>query len=118
MTTEAKPSIRAAFAERFGEDQAEAIEAAAISHGNGINDTNVGSDPFKWALLIAIGYQCMELDDYRAHHGITAPWADLKPWIIEHADLASHDGDCDYLAAFVGTYNEFVGIDANETEAA
>lgn len=107
-------SIREAFVERFGEDQAAAIYAAAESHGNDINNTNLGSDPFKWALLVAIGYQCMEIDGYREHHGITAPWVDLKQWIIWHADLASHDGDCDFLAAFVGAYNEYVGIRSDE----
>jgi hypothetical protein len=103
-------TIRTAFTERFGEDQAAAIESAAEGHGNGINDGNRGTDPFKWALLVAIGYQCMEIKNYRAYHGITAPWPDLKEWIIAQGKLAEHDGDCDYLAALAGTYNEFVGM--------
>lgn len=102
-------SIRAAFADRFGKDQATAIYAAAVGHGNGINDKNKGDDPFKWALLVCIGYECMSKDRYREHHGITAPWPELEAWIIEHGDLASHTGDCDYLALFSGAYDKFVG---------
>lgn len=115
MQTADKPAtIRTAFAERFGEDQTSALEAAANEHSNGVNSEHKGTDPFKWALLIAIGYQCMEVEGYREHHGITAPWDDLKAWIIEHADLASHDGDCDYLAMFCGAYDEFVGRESEQ----
>jgi hypothetical protein len=101
-------SIREAFAEKFGEDQAQLIEAAAESHANGVNSENRGSDPFKWALLIAIGYQCAEIDSYRDYHGITAPWTDVKQWMIDHGDLGSHDGDGDYLAALAGSYGEYM----------
>lgn len=101
-------SIRKAFVKKFGEDQAKAIEAAAQGHANGVNDGSRGSDPFKWALLIAIGYQCIELDDYRSYHGITAPWAEVKQWMIDHAKLDEHDGDVDYLTAFSGGYDEYM----------
>ncbi len=108
-TSEGKGSVRDAFVAKFGEADASAIEAAADGHSNGINSENKGSDPFKWALLICIGYECMSKDGYREHRGITTPWADLKPWIIEHGELATHDGDSDYLSLLAGTYNEFVG---------
>jgi hypothetical protein len=104
-----KKSIRIDFEKAFGVDQAKAIYDAALSHEKGVNNIEKGSDPFKWALLIAIGYQCMEVERYREHHGITAPWEELKAWIKEHADLSSHNGDCDYLALFAGKYNEYVG---------
>lgn len=100
-------TIRTAFAQRFGEDQAEAIYRAAVSHKNGVHD-NEGSDPFKWALCICIGYQCMEEEPYRADHGITADWEEIQQWIKDHADLASHDGDVDLLAAVCGKYNEYI----------
>lgn len=103
-------SIREAFAARFGEGQAALIEAAAEKHANGVNSENRGTDPFKWVLLIAIGYQCIEIERYRKYHGITAPWDEVKAWMIENADLASHNGDADYLAAFCGAYNEYMGI--------
>jgi hypothetical protein len=99
-------SIRKAFEERFGAEEAEKIWAAATEHGNGINDGNLGDDPFKWAILIAIGYQCVE--KYANHHGITIPFEDFKEWVRENADLASHTGDCDYLALACGVYRDFV----------
>ena len=100
-------SIRAAFAERFGEDQAAMIEAAAVQHTNGVHDER-GSDPFKWAIAICNGYECMTVESYRNYHGITADADELKAWVCEHADLASHDGDIDYLAAFCGAYDGWV----------
>jgi hypothetical protein len=109
-------SIRHAFAERFGDDQAEAIYAAAREHRNGVHD-NEGSDPFKWALLICIGFECMSSDAYRGGHGITAPWDEIKQWIKDHADLASHDGDCDYITMFTGGYDEYMP-QRPDTEAA
>lgn len=101
---------RDSFVARFGEDQAAALEAAAEGHGNGINGTRKGSDPFRWAVAIAIGYQCAKVDSYRAHHRITAPWPEIQQWIKDEGDLANHDGDVDYLALFAGTYEEYVGV--------
>ena len=103
-------SVRGKFVELFGEQQVAAIEQAANEHDNDVHG-NRGSDPFKWALSIAIGYECLSNDSYRDHHGITIPWGALKTAIIEHGALASHDGDVDYLSVFAGTYNEFVKID-------
>ena len=100
-------TIRDQFVQSFSESEAAHIEAAATEHGNSINDTNKGSDPFKWALLICIGYQCMELDSYREYHNITTPWSVLKQWIKTNADLGSHDGDCDYISLIAGVYNEY-----------
>lgn len=103
-------SIRDAFIEAFDEANATAIEAAAEEHKNGIHD-RPGSDYFRWAIVIAIGYECMEKDGYREYHGITAPWPALHDWIRDHANLADHDGDSDYLSMMAGTYNEFVSIE-------
>lgn len=111
-------SIREAFVAKFGEDQAAAIEAAANEHANGVNDQNKGTDPFKWALLIAIGYQCAEKASYREYHGIAAPWDEVKQWMKDHADLASHDGDCDYLSLLAGSYNEYMPTSDDEAAKA
>jgi hypothetical protein len=100
-------SIRESFVEAFGEDQAAAIERAAEGHKNGIHD-RPGSDPFRWAIVICIGLQCMSEDAYRDEHGITAPWDALKTWIRASANLAAHDGDCDYVALMLGKYNEYM----------
>lgn len=101
-------NIRDMFAERFGEGQAAAIEDAAVSHENGVNSERKGSDSFKWALLITIGYECWSKDAYREHHGITAPADEIKAWVKEYADLASHAGDFDYLTLLSGGYNEYM----------
>lgn len=108
MAQEVSESVRGSFVEQFGEDQAAALERAAEGHANGINSERRGDDPFKWAILIAIGYQCAEKEDFRDYHGITAPWDEVKAWIKAHADLASHNGDCDFICLFVGGYNDFV----------
>lgn len=100
-------TIRTAFAEKFGEDQAAAVVAAAEGHRNGVHD-DPGSDYFKWALCIAIGHECITEPRYRDEHGITAPVDDLKAWIKAEADLGSHDGDMDYLAAIAGAYDEYL----------
>ncbi len=100
-------SVRESFVEHFGEVQAYQIEEAAKEHKNGIHD-DTGSDPFKWACCIVIGYQCVEEEAYRTHHAITVPFADFKQWCVDHGELRSHDGAFDYLAAFVGAYDEFM----------
>ena len=99
--------MRTEFVERFGESDATAIEQAAESHKNGIHD-EPGSDYFRWAILIALGFQCMEVEGYREGHGIQTPWSDLREWLHTEsvkAWLRDHDGQFDYLAAFGGAYN-------------
>ena len=103
------PSIEAAFAERFGQDQADAIKSAAEEHKNGVHD-DPGSDPFKWALCIAIGHECV--GRFAGYHGISVAEDDLRAWCWDHADLASHDGDVDYLSALCGAYEGWVRTDA------
>lgn len=102
-------TIRAAFAAEFGEDQAAAFEVAAEMHQNGVHDER-GSDPFKWALAIAIGYECFLKDGYREFHGITADADAVKAWIKEHADLGSHDGDVDFLGLVAGSYDDYLSV--------
>jgi hypothetical protein len=103
--------MRARFVERFGEEAAAIVEAAANGHSNGINSENTGSDPFRWALLICIGYECMSVDRYRQYHDFTPAWADVDAWMKEPEQreaFREHDGDSDYLALFSGAYNEYV----------
>lgn len=101
------PSTRVSFVETFGEEAAVAIEAAASQHESPAN-SDQGSDPFRWAIVICLGYQCMEVDSYRKSHGIRPAWARLKKWIIQHGDIAHHDGGCDYLALLAGVYQNFI----------
>jgi hypothetical protein len=102
-------SIRHAFVQQFGEANAAAIEAAATSHENDIHG-NPGGDPFKWAICICIGYDC--ITRYAAGHGITADPSEVQAWVIEHGDLASHDGDVDYLAAMAGVYADWMAVES------
>jgi hypothetical protein len=105
-------SIRAAFVERFGEEEALRLERAAHAHAQPRPPKGIGSDPFKWVLLITIAYECFTRESFRAHHGIVASVADLKEWIKSHGGLDTHDGDVDYLALVAGAYNEYMPAEA------
>lgn len=97
------------FADKFGTDQADAVMRAANQHDNDVHG-NRGSDPFRWAISIALGYEC--IGRFAADHGITADLDDVRAWIKAEADLGSHDGDVDFLAALCGVYDEFIGDQA------
>jgi len=100
-------NIREKFVEEWGEELATAIEKAADSHRDGVNDREIG-DPFKWALLICIGYQCLEKKKFRKYHSMPDfSWKKLKRWIRDNAELGTYKGDLDYLALFCGTYNYY-----------
>lgn len=102
-------STRESFVETFDESTADLIVAAAEEHRNGIHD-DPGSDYFRWAIAITIGYECWSHPGYARHHGLELPDADaIRQWIKDHGDLANHDGDVDYLALMAGAYNEYVG---------
>ena len=98
--------IRDSFVEAFSKEEAANVEAAAEEH---LDDmfSNRGSDYFRWAICICIGFECMSKDSYRKYHGIVTPWETLKEWIKEHGDLQHHDGDVDTLAYGTGVYEEF-----------
>jgi hypothetical protein len=109
-------SKRESFVARFGEDQACAIEKAAEGHKNGIHD-NPGNDPFRWAIAICIGYQCMEKEEYRAFHGITVPVEEVKAWCQGDGDLAGYSGDVAYVGLFASAYNGWVKPTVEEATA-
>lgn len=102
-----KASVRESFVRWFGEDQARAIERAAHGHKNGIHD-EAGSDLFRWAALICIGSQCVEVERYRLYHKITIPFSEFKRWLFEEGRVSEHDGQVDYISLFAGVYNEFI----------
>jgi hypothetical protein len=99
-------AVRELFVERFGEANAAAIEAAAEKHANGVNSNNRGSDPFRWAICICIGYEC--ITEYSEENGIKADPAEIRAWVVEHGDLRNHDGDLDYLGLMVGAYGPWM----------
>lgn len=99
-------TLRQSYEERFGKKQAEALVTAAEMHRNGVHD-NKGNDPFAWAVLIALGYQCVEL--YSKHHGITVSFEDFQQWCLDNVEeFKTYDGDFDYLGAMTGAY-DFLG---------
>lgn len=100
---------REKFVELFGMENAVAIEGAARSHGNGVNDVKYGSDFFRWAIVIAIGYECFTR--FNKSHGITASGDAINEWLKQPEQmewLSKHDGDCDYLAWMTGVYNQYM----------
>jgi hypothetical protein len=100
--------IKEKFIKDWGEELANKIEEAANYHRNGVNDQEIG-DPFKWALLICIGYHCLENKEYRKFHGIpNLNWRKLKKWIRDNAELESYKGDLDYISLFCGVYNYYL----------
>lgn len=103
-----KENVRKKFIKDWGEELAKKFEEAAEKHRNGINDREIG-DYFKWALLICIGYQCLEKPEYRKYHGIgRLNWRKMKKWIRDNAELEIYRGDFDYLAWAAGKYDYFL----------
>jgi hypothetical protein len=101
-------TIRTKFVKDFSEELALKLEAAAEDHDSEVH-SNRGDDPFKWVLLICIGYQCFEIDIFRKAHNITeASYEELKEWIKKHGELGTHNGDCDYLSILSGAYGEYM----------
>lgn len=97
-------SIRDAFIGKFGIGQTKAIEKAANEHGDG----DRGTDPFKWTLIFAIGYECVTKEGYRKYHGITVDVLDFENWVRENGDLDSHDGNVDAMSALCGAYDKYL----------
>jgi len=103
-------SIRDAFVRRFGEPMAQAIEAAAREHT--MPSMNMlGNDPFKWALLTAIGWECV--NKFRDSHPELPVLATLDPeelatWCRHEADLGSFDGAWDGLSVLAGAYKRWL----------
>lgn len=104
-------ALARSFIKRFGEEQANRVYGAAVSHRNGVHD-NQGDDGFAWAVFICLGFNCFKR--YREEHGFTMKTDDLYAWMRKnrHA-LLKHSGDVDYLALFSGTY-DFLGEDDEE----
>ena len=67
------------------------------------------SDSFRFAIVWAIGFECLTRPGFIMEHGITAPWADLLTWICDHADLASFDGTMDLSGRGRGLFDAILG---------
>ena len=104
-------NTREKFVKAFNEQTAQKIEACASEHGNGVNNKNKGSDPFKNALLIVIGYECVSREKFFKYHKfdkkVISPFR-FERWCKNEAELDKHDGDCDYLTLAGGGYRKFM----------
>ena len=108
--------LRARFVGCFGEDLAETIERVAAHHTKVLPaPLERGSDPFRFAIVWAIGFECLTRPEFRREHGVTAPWAELVGWIHDEADLASFDGTMDLSGRGRGLFDLILGphIDAD-----
>ena len=128
MQAQPNQSARQTFAARFGEDQAAAIEAAARKHyddnasitrifavKNPHGSDNLGSDPFRYWFLLAIGYECVTNERYRQDHGITADVDEMKEWALGEGRLGEHDGDIpDYVSLLAGLYDGWIRTGGGE----
>jgi len=99
-----KSPLWKSFVERFGSEDAFRVLKAARSHAP---EQDPGSDAFRWALLICVGYEC--LSRFADWHGFTCKWQDVKQWMKENAAyLRQHDGDIDTLSLACGAYDFFL----------
>ena len=100
-------SLRESFVSRFGEKDAERIVAAARKHREKFpSPTPIGDDEFRWAFLIAVGFECVS--KYRDDHGIEASEKNLREWANENVEaFKAHVGDVDFLAVVAGAYNKY-----------
>jgi hypothetical protein len=107
---------RESFVALFGEEQAVAIERAAAGHrGFLLEGKKRGSDPFRDAIVICIGCECMTR--FREDHGISASESRLKDWVRKCANLAQHDGPIDYLCLCLGMYDSWMRADTEKADA-
>jgi hypothetical protein len=108
--------LRTRFAARFGEDLTVTVETVAEHHTKVIpGPMDRGSDEFRWALVWALGWECLTRPEFRLEHGVTTPWADLAVWIHDEADLANYDGTMDLAGRGLGLFDFALG-QATETD--
>ncbi len=102
--------LRDRFVASFGEHLAISIEAAVERH---IPDLKVeverGSDPFQFALVWAVGLECLSRPEFRGEHGIAVPWEMLRDWIRGADILAGFDGTFDDAGRGAGQFDEILG---------
>ncbi len=108
-------NLRDRFAATFGEHLAVSIEAAVERHVPALRiPLERGSDPFRFALIWAVGLECLSRPEFRAEHGIPVPWEMLRDWIRDADLLAGYDGTFDFGGRGMGLFDEILGT---KTEA-
>jgi hypothetical protein len=103
-------SLRDRFVASFGEYLAVSIEAAVERHIPELKfEIERGSDPFRFALVWAVGLECLSRPEFRTEHGITVPWEMLRDWIRGIGLLAGFDGTFDAGGRGAGLFDEILG---------
>lgn len=104
--------LRDKFVAAFGEAEALRIEAAAVSHEDGLfisaHEGQKAADPFQTVLVRCLTFDCLFNQGFRLYHQIVASSEALRAWIKAEADLKNYTGDFDLLAGFAGRYNDFI----------
>jgi len=104
-------TLQERFATEFGEEQAIAIINAAEEHSSETIAKGQGSDPFKWALVICIDFDCWVKRRFRHYHKIKPSAFRIENWIIHHANLEDYDGDVPPISLVLGKYNKFMPVE-------
>ena len=97
--------IRERFVSQFGEHLAVSVEAAVERH---VPDLKVrldrGTDPFRFALVWAIGLGCLSDPGFREEHGFTVPWELVRDWCAANAITEGFDGTFDWGSYAAGRF--------------
>ncbi len=95
------------FAEKFDKTNALKIVYAAEEHEPLTYASCRGNDPFKWALLMCIAFQCIEVPEYADYHGFTFDLVEVRKWIKENVDFSDYDGDLGPLSLAAGVFAQY-----------
>lgn len=111
--------IRDSFVDTFGEEEAKRVEEAAKVHLDEVNPYDVlgtahkknrGHDPFQWAIVMVIAYNCIKNPGYREWHGFKIGWDEFDEWVKLEADLTSYEGEFDAMALMLGEFTPYLEV--------
>ncbi|MBI3748061.1 MAG: hypothetical protein HY262_04335 [Chloroflexi bacterium] len=99
--------LRDRFVAAFGEHLAISIEAAIERHFPALKvPLERGSDPFRFALIWAVGLECLSNPAFRVEHGVVASWEFLRDWLRDADLLAGYDGTFDSAGQASGFFRD------------
>lgn len=99
------------FCGQFGQDQADAVYTAATSHrdldGSGERSTFQPDYPDHFATIFAfaIGYECVNRNEFKDYHGITADTEQMRQWCLDN-NVLNRAEDADFLCLLAGGYDD------------
>lgn len=90
-------NIRDRFVTTFNEHLAVSIEAAIEKHVPALKiELDRGSNPLQFALIWAVGLECLTRLEFRVEHDITVPWSLLRDWMRAADITKDFDGTFEY----------------------